>query len=89
MKNIIDNWKLRRLTKQPLKNNEDEINRFIADLKSLNQGIIPTMGHLCRKLKISIPESRDLVLNSPSWMDEKENFIEFNNQFMDALEEEE
>jgi hypothetical protein len=88
MKKIIDNWKLRRVTKRNLKNEEDEINQFIADLKSLDQGIIYTMGQLCRKLNISIPESRELVINSPSWIDKKENFIEFNNQFMDVLEKE-
>ena len=63
-----------------LDNNVSDIHKYIEDLKNLNFGIIQTMAHLCKKLKIGIVESRELVINSPSWIEEKENFIDFNNK---------
>lgn len=88
MKKIFNNWRLKKILKRPLNNNEEDINRFIADLKELDFGIIRTMGQLCKKLKFGIPESREIVLNSPSWIDEKESFIEFNNKAWNVLEQE-
>lgn len=81
------NSNLRKLLNKELNNNVADIHRYIADLKELNCGILRTMGELCKKLKIDLSESRELVLNSPSWINEKEKFIESNNNAWQLLEQ--
>ncbi|PWK19774.1 hypothetical protein [Xanthomarina spongicola] len=71
-----------------LNNNVSDINKFIEDLKNLDFGVIQTIAQLNKKLKIDITESRELVINSPSWIEEKEIFIDFNNKVYEILERE-
>ncbi len=65
-----------------------EINQFIADLKRFEFSIIQTMGVISRKFIIGLNESREIVLKSPSWIDEKDKFIEFNNKAWEVMEQE-
>jgi hypothetical protein len=80
--------KLKKLLNKKLDNNIVDIHKYIADLKEFDFGIVRTMGQLCKRLKIDIPESREIVINSPSWIDEKEKFIEFNNRAWEVMEQE-
>lgn len=84
----IKNRKLRKLLDKKLDNDIVDIHEYIADLKEFDFGIVRTIGQLCKKLKIDIPKSREIVLNSPTWIDEKEKFIEFNNKAWEIMEQE-
>lgn len=84
----LQNRKLRKLLNKELDNNITDIHKYITDLKDHDFGIVRTMGQLCKKLKIDISESKEIVLNSPSWIDEKEKFIEFNNKAWEYMEKE-
>ena len=84
----LQNRKMRKLLNKELHNDITDIHKYIADLKSHDFGIVRTMGQLCKKLKIDISESKEIVLNSPSWIDEKEKFIEFNNKAWEYMEKE-
>lgn len=80
--------KLRKLLDKKLGRDIVDIHKYIADLKEFDFGIVRTMGQLCKKLKIGIPKSREIVLNSPSWIDEKEKFIEYNDKAWEVMEQE-
>lgn len=84
----LQNRKLKKLLNKELDNNIADIHKYIADLKEFDFGIVRTIIQLCEKLKIHIPESKELVLNSPSWMNEKEKFIDFNNRMCEIMEQE-
>jgi len=84
----IKNRKEKKLINKLLIYDNYEINRYIADLKAIDYSIIRTMGVICKKLKVCLDESRDLVLNLPTWINEKDRFIEFNNKAWEVLKEE-
>ena len=84
----IKNRKLSKFLDKKLYKNIVDIHKYIADLKGSDFGIIRTIGQLCKKLEIEIPESREIVVNSPTWIGEKEKFIEFNNKDWLAIEQE-
>ena len=85
---LLSKYRLKKLLRSEINNNAVEINQFIADLKRFDYSIIQTMGALCKKLKIGLTESKEFVLNSPTWIDEKEKFIDFNNKAWEVLEKE-
>jgi hypothetical protein len=85
---LFKKYRLKKLLSSKVNINSTEINQFIADLKRFDFSIIQTMGVISRKFKIGLDESRKIVLNSPSWIDEKDKFIEFNNKAWELMEQE-
>ncbi|MGQ8338448.1 hypothetical protein ACUNWD_17970 [Sunxiuqinia sp. A32] len=88
MNSWIKNRKLRRLLKKQIVNSPPELNKFIADLKKCDYSVIQSIGVLCKKLHIGLNESRDIVLNSPSWIHDKDRIIDLNNKAWETLKQE-
>jgi hypothetical protein len=77
---------VKQISNQNLRiDNLSEVYDFIAELKRFDYSLIQTMSQLRRKLNLSLFEVQNIVLNSPTWISEKDNFIEFNNQVWEAL----
>jgi hypothetical protein len=72
--------KIKENLKQSLNNNTEEIYQFIADLKSLDVSYIQTVGFLRKRLNVELCVAQEIVINSPSWISEKERIVEFNNK---------
>jgi hypothetical protein len=66
---------------------EEDLNRFIADLKDAGASIIQTISAVRSKFKWKLNEVREIVLNSLSWNSEKQKFNKFNNWAMSVWEE--
>jgi hypothetical protein len=77
--------KIKKILKQSLNNNSEKIYQFIADLKALDVSYIQTVGFLRKRLNIELGVAQEIVINSPSWINEKERIIEFNNKMWDCL----
>lgn len=78
---------LKKLLATKIKNNQTEINQFIADLKKFNYSIVQTITQICKTLKIGLKDATELVLNSPTWINEKERFIDFNTKVQKDFEQ--
>ena len=75
---FIKDEKIQKVSSRKLTNSEEDIHQFIDELKSVKASLIMTMSILVSKLNIKTREARELVLNSPSWIDQKDNFIKLN-----------
>ncbi len=77
---------LEKLLIRKIKNKDlSDIHDYIADLKKIDFSIIKTIGEIRKKLRIGLFEAQNIVLNSPTWIDEKQNFIDFNNKAWGVL----
>jgi hypothetical protein len=77
--------KIKKILKRPLKSNQKDIYQFISDLKALDVSLIQTIGYLRNRVDSSLNDAKEIVLNSPSWIGEKDRFIEFNNRMQDLM----
>lgn len=87
MISFLKKRKLSKLLKKQIIDSAPELNKFIADLKKCDFSVIQTMGVLCKKLHIGLNESRDIVLNSPSWIHDKDRIMDFNNKAWESLKQ--
>ena len=78
---------IEKICQQPLANNEEAIEFFIMTLKKADSSLILTMRILMEKLSIKLREARDLTLNSSAWIEHKQAFYEFNDIFLNAVDE--
>ena len=63
----------------------EDIDNAIYLLKEAGASYIETIRALAEHTGLSIKHVQDLVINSPSWIDQKNHIIEFREQFFDAL----
>lgn len=79
MENLSKDQRIEEISQRELTPDSDSIINFIAELKAAGASLIQTMKIVKIKLDIDLGQASEIVLNSDSWNDHKENFYQFNN----------
>jgi hypothetical protein len=74
---------MREFSNRSLRMHEPEIDAFVRDVKAAGGTPVETMWLLTDKLQIGLNKAKELVLNSPSWRQQKEEFLEIEGMLLD------
>lgn len=66
----------------------ENLEMALQKMRDEGASLIYSVGVVIRKLKLSIPEADNVVLNSNAWKNEKEDIISKREEFWDSLEQE-